>query len=104
MMDAEEAERLMEGRVGALTPLLFKRLILDKCPTIDPIKHAHWAIIEYDFYSCSNCGFSYFNGCNSTKEAEEKLRSHYEQGYENAYEYCPGCGAMMDEVMDDATE
>lgn len=62
-------------------------------PTIDavPVIHAHWILTEYEFFYCSNCGKSYYTGCESTKEAEEKLAAN------ETYHYCPYCGAIMDE-------
>lgn len=52
-------------------------------------KKGHWIIDEYDYFDCSCCGESYYNGCDSTKEAQERL----EKG--QVYTYCPYCGAYM---------
>lgn len=49
----------------------------------------HWIISEYEYLDCSECGKSYYTGCNSTKEAKKNL----ENG--NAYPRCPYCGAEM---------
>ena len=59
----------------------------------DKRRHGHWVIIEYEDFTCSECGKSYYNGCESTKEAKECLRLHKGR----VYEYCPFCGARMDE-------
>lgn len=44
----------------------------------EPVKHAHWNDDGYGFYSCSNCGYEWFERECCTK-------------------YCPECGAKMDE-------
>ena len=45
--------------------------------------HAHWIDQKYGIYKCSNCGnFLDFHGVNAGR------------GYP---EYCPHCGARMDE-------
>ena len=54
------------------------------------VRHGHWYFVEYEYFSCSECGESYYNGCDSTYEAKEKLRNGE---YHN---YCPNCGAKMD--------
>lgn len=53
--------------------------IIDVQPTVDaePVRHGHW---EWDGdFICSNCG---------------------ERGHRNKWNYCPNCGAKMDEVED----
>lgn len=79
MSDRELAERLATGR-------------LKDCPMQDvqPIKHAHWIDEELELgedfclYKCSNCGeeFQLMDGTPN----------------DNDYDYCPHCGAKMDEV------
>lgn len=58
--------------------------IVESVPAVDHIKHGHW--IEADggdcCYKCSECGF---------------LRDAYILDVSN---YCPNCGAKMDEVTD----
>ena len=60
-------------------------------PTIKqtPIKHGHWFLLE----ECSNEGV-YCSVCNKkvykTYYANQKLKSRY----------CPNCGAVMDEDVD----
>ena len=60
---------------------------------VEPVRHAHWEIQEYEFLTCSDCGESYYTGCDCTSEAKEKL----EDG--DCYNYCPYCGAKMDESV-----
>lgn len=50
---------------------------------------AHWYIREYEYFTCSECGHDYYNGCDSTKEAKERLA---DGEYPN---FCSYCGARM---------
>nr|DAV45687.1 MAG TPA: hydrogenase/urease nickel incorporation protein [Caudoviricetes sp.] len=60
--------------------------LIIKQPTVETVKHAHWIVVGGDLEifadcKCSACGYIYtFN--------------EY-----NIYNYCPYCGAKMDEVM-----
>ena len=63
--------------------------LIDEQPTIEQPKKGHWIIDDYDYLDCSCCGESYYTGCDSTKEAQERL----EKG--QVYTYCPYCGAYM---------
>lgn len=64
--------------------------LLNDCPTIEakPIVHAHWEDDGEDDWS----GLSswYCSKCNSFIETEEDTLSY-------GYEFCPHCGAQMDE-------
>lgn len=54
---------------------------IDREPTIDPIKHGHWTAEEDSYMSwwiCSNCN------------THEMMKS----------DYCPDCGAKMDEAAE----
>ena len=53
-------------------------------PTVDaePVRHGHWIEAKYPLFTCSECGATY-----------------QDIGY--GYNYCPNCGAKMDEVTDD---
>lgn len=56
---------------------------IDEAPTIDaePVRHGHWVANRLcDFWGCSCCGESTF--------------------LESDYQYCPNCGAKMDEVSE----
>ena len=53
------------------------------------VEQGYWFIREYEFFTCSECGHDYWNGCDCTKEAKEQLA---EGEYPN---YCPNCGAKM---------
>ena len=72
----------------------FIRIICSQ-PTADvePVRHAHWKAQEYEFLTCSKCGESYYTGYDCTPDAKEKL----ENG--DCYNYCPHCGAKMDESV-----
>ena len=66
--------------------------IVDEQPTADvqEVRHGHWFILEYEYFTCSECGYYQPNGCDSTKEAKEKLAEG------KVPKYCAECGARMD--------
>lgn len=49
----------------------------------------HWFILEYEYFTCSECGYYHPNGCDSTREAKEKLAEGI------VPKYCSECGAKM---------
>ena len=49
----------------------------------------HWFIREYEFFTCSECGHDYWNGCDYTQQARERLANG------DVPNYCPNCGAKM---------
>ena len=51
---------------------------------------AHWKSIEYEYATCSECGFMEYTGWDCTSEAKEKIKTFHE-----TYKYCPGCGRKM---------
>lgn len=61
-------------------------IIIDVQPTVDaePVRHGRW-IEEIGMLLCSECGDSWGT------ETEQMIRS---------FNYCPNCGAKMDEVED----
>lgn len=65
---------------------------LESIPSADvvEVRHGSWKIIEYEYFTCSECGYDFWNGCDCTAEAKEKLTNG---DYPN---YCPQCGARMD--------
>ena len=52
---------------------------------------AHWKSIEYEYATCSNCGFDEYTGWDCTNEAKEKIKTFHQ-----TYRYCPGCGRKME--------
>ena len=59
------------------------RSIIEDLNQIEPADvhenlHGHWFFTEYDFFDCSICGNAYFNGCDSTAEAKERLKKKYD--------------------------
>ena len=62
---------------------------VDRVPTIDTVKHAHWVRVarsENEYWQCSNC-HGYFT------LPMPKYRGFYMR-------YCGCCGAEMDEVIE----
>lgn len=50
-------------------------------PTVDPVKHGHWELSPFDGnWMCSKCG---------NKPYHDNMKN---------MNYCPNCGAKMDEV------
>lgn len=84
-----DADALLQRAVphGWSTPLWVSDIMIEDAPTIDaePVRHGHWIgkpIAGYGTVRCSACGnvFSENNG---------------------KWNYCPDCGAKMDEVNDE---
>ena len=57
---------------------------------IGDIPSAYWKSIEYEYATCSECGFMEYTDWYSTNEAKEKIKTFHE-----TYRYCPGCGRKM---------
>lgn len=95
-IDADKIEiRVSEGinKDGLIfIPMRDVQASIDRTPTADvtEIRHGYWFFAEYEYFSCSECGESYFNGSDSTAETRERLAEG------NYYPYCPHCGAKMD--------
>lgn len=68
--------------------------LLANIPAADvvEVRHGRWFFTEYEFFTCSVCGESYYNGAESTAQAESYLNSGH------TYKYCPNCGALMREI------
>ena len=64
---------------------------IDDAPTVDPVKHGHWIevqrIHEKDHTAICECSL-----CGDTVWVYDGQR---------AWNYCPNCGAKMDEVKDE---
>lgn len=92
LIDADEAvkavhdefdECLVWDESGEATANEFENIIL-QMPTVDPVKHGHWKgkpIAGYSTVRCSECGDVFME--NNGK-----------------WNYCPDCGAKMDEVAE----
>lgn len=76
---------------------LVKEIYALREPTREQVEklRGEWAIIEYDFFTCTRCENSYYNGAESTAQAESYLNSG------NVHNFCPICGApMTDKAID----
>lgn len=58
---------------------------------ISDIPSAYWKSLEYEYATCSNCGFMEYTDWDCTDEAKEKIKTFHE-----TYRYCPGCGRKME--------
>lgn len=66
--------------------------VIDETPKADvkQVVHGYWYLTsDYEWFTCSACGDSYYNGSETTKEARQKLETG------DYYEFCPHCGAEM---------
>ena len=90
LIDADEAYKVLTDNYHHRTELQHKALkeAIGRVPTVDPFKHGHWVEQEHcDWvyskeYRCSECG-------------QYRLMTN-PVGRE--WNYCPRCGAKMDEV------
>ena len=57
---------------------------------ISDIPSAYWYVREHEFATCSNCGFDVFTDWDTTKIAEEEVKTFHKD-----WKYCPGCGRKM---------
>ena len=88
----------MENINGCFPASIARQTIKD-FPAADVVKvvHAHWIHERYDgnlaiFSRCSKCGFQYNASVLDAKTFKSKI--------EKEYNYCPNCGAHMDERSD----
>ena len=83
LIDADELKK----EVGSYNPVKFTHEYgyvirvedIDHAPTIDPVKHGRWIEHGKDENRCSLCGWGVWVNTNN---------------------YCPNCGAKMDEVSE----
>lgn len=61
---------------------------IENLPTIE-LKKGKWFILEYEFFTCDQCGEDVWNGAEYTQEARDMLKNGE---YPN---FCPNCGADM---------
>ena len=91
LIDADALERQMKKELDyqdAYLPIHFEQMMEDT-PTVDaePIRHGYWLYDRlcstnggtYGVQRCSNCGYYY-------------------KDFGDEWNYCPHCGAKMDEV------
>ena len=64
---------------------------MDNDSYISDIPSAYWKSFEYEYATCSNCGFNEYTDWDCTNEAKEKIKTFHE-----TYRYCPGCGRKME--------
>lgn len=86
LIDADELKKA----VGSYNPVKFTWEYgdvisvedIDHAPTVDPVKHGRWIEHvegDYFWYICSSCGKVFYM-------------------VDDIHDYCPHCGALMDEV------
>lgn len=76
-------------KYGTITKQVFISLLQNsETADVAPVVHAHWIRTNHGAYRCSNC------------TAKGILYGVILHAYES--DYCPDCGAKMDEVVEDA--
>jgi uncharacterized CHY-type Zn-finger protein len=93
LIDAEAAKLLTEEYypfVEGCAEVGDVKDFLDCCHTIEakPIVHAHWNEVREGLHVCSNC------------QVKASLTSDEYDYMENLSDYCPWCGAQMNEVTE----
>lgn len=96
LIDADE----LKHKVGEL-PLVWEYgkavsdiyAMIEESPTVDavPVVHGYWILDRY-LWNCSVCG-------NSPSRNSDGSGTGYVQKEEQLWNYCPHCGAKMDEVV-----
>ena len=78
-----------------LTPEVAKSVLAALSPIsreqVEKVWKGEWKIVEYEFFTCTRCGDSYYNGAESTEQAESYLNSGH------VYDFCPHCGSANTE-------
>lgn len=94
LIDADVLERMWEIDTALNQLREIGKDLCRKMDDVQKIRHGHWAVITKDdsdawcVIKCTNCGF-FDPYPSSRKEIEEDGIN---------YNYCPNCGALMDEV------
>lgn len=87
------ARDILDKAMGTDSYFQIKSILFGlKAADVVEVRHGRWFFTEYEFFTCSVCGESYYNGAESTAQAESYLNSGH------TYKYCPNCGALMREI------
>lgn len=73
-----------EADMLGLTVSAYVRMVV-----IQKRRKAYWFIRDYQYLTCSNCGYDLRTGCESMEEAEANYKKPLELFY------CPHCGCEM---------
>lgn len=87
LIDADKVREKMKNTFDMqelYLPTHFMELVIDEVPTVDPVKHGRWRPHFTEPYE--NEGEVYWWVCSECEEAENRKS-----------DYCPNCGAKMDE-------
>lgn len=102
LIDADALNYIMEDAEKPMQMDYIRRFMVDKTPTIDaePVRHGKWIKMsdaDGHYYACSECGEELHREWSFDREFDifPKKKSI------DKTQYCPTCGAKMDEVNDD---
>ena len=88
----EYSRKLHEaGNVDAAGYVMWAASIVDKQPTIDPVKHGWWIDLEVENSTGKIFGCSVCNRTHNPNRKDVKIGRAKEKP-----DYCPNCGARMD--------
>lgn len=92
LIDADELKESVKRFTSVFVKYDWREIceMLNDAPTVDPIKHGHWVNKGFEPVRCSVCGIT-VDAINGIPWAIK------------SFNYCPHCGAKMDEVEDDDT-
>lgn len=85
--------------VASFAAIIEKKYLREAATALRPVSReqvekvwsGEWKIVEYEFFTCTRCGDSYYNGAESTEQAESYLNSGH------VYDFCPHCGSANTE-------
>ena len=90
LIDADEAYKVLTDYYHHKTEIQHKAFkeAIDRVPTVDPVKHGHWVEQE-------RCDWVYSKECRCSECGKYRLMTN---PFGREWNYCPNCGAKMDEV------
>ena len=89
--DLENDKRCFWGYDNEAVALALTALRPVSREQVEKVWRGEWKIVEYEFFTCTRCGDSYYNGAESTEQAESYLNSGH------VYDFCPHCGSANTE-------
>lgn len=91
---AQRAKNADAGFLAVQAGITLAMAALNAAPTIDPVRHARWEAVNEHCNHASVFRCSGRDGCGASVDY-----GHYTRFCD--YEWCPNCGARMDEEVQD---
>lgn len=84
-----ECEREEAGACMCSLDLMLE--LIEDAPSVVPTERTgEWHVIEYEYFTCDQCGEYVWNSAECTQEARDMLKNG------ECPNYCPNCGTRMD--------